>query len=144
MLVLCKTRALTFSVCCRRQPWSTYAVHLTTLSPAAFVGDVALVWLLWVGTSEWPVEQSAFAMRSLLCWMLFSKLIKLITHFVRYPVDILLWPVSILFGWFHGIIKFYAMVTLNEVRAALHPPIYVLNRCSLVGGACIKHTLDLS
>jgi hypothetical protein len=92
-------------------------VHLTTLSPPAFVGDVALIWLLWVGTSEWPVEQATFAIRALLVWMLFSKFIKLVTHFVRYPVDILLWPVSILFGWFHGIIKVYAMVTLNEVRA---------------------------
>lgn len=92
-------------------------MHLTTLSPPAFVGDVALIWLLWVGTSEWPVEQAAFAIRALLVWMLFSKFIKLVTHFVRYPVDILLWPVSILFGWFHGIIKVYAMVTLNEVCA---------------------------
>jgi hypothetical protein len=114
-------RALTFSASCRRQPWSTYAVHLTTLSPAAFVGDVALVWLLWVGTSEWPAEQAANALRALLGWMLFSKFIKLVTHFVRYPVDIFLWPVSILFGWFHGIIKFYAMLTLNEVRASSPP-----------------------
>jgi hypothetical protein len=85
------------------------------------VGDVALVWLLWVGTSEWPADQATNALRALLCWMLFSKFIKLVTHFVRYPVDILLWPVSILFGWFHGIIKFYAMVTLNEVRASSPP-----------------------
>jgi len=81
---------------------------------------VALIWLLWVGTSEWSVEQATFALRALLVWMLFSKFIKLVTHFVRYPVDILLWPVSILFGWFHGIIKVYAMVTLNEVRAPFH------------------------
>lgn len=47
--------------------------------------------------------------------MIFSKFIKLITHFVRYPVDIFLWPVSILFGWFHGAIKMWALVTLNEV-----------------------------
>ena len=51
--------------------------------------------------------------------MIFSKFIKLITHFVRYPVDILLWPVSILFGWFHGAIKVYAMVTLSEVSDAV-------------------------
>ena len=47
--------------------------------------------------------------------MIFSKLIKLITHFIRYPVDIIFWPVSVLFGWFHGAIKVYAMVTLSEV-----------------------------
>jgi len=46
--------------------------------------------------------------------MIFSKFIKLVTHLVRYPVDILLWPVSILFGWFHGCIKMYALLTLSE------------------------------
>ena len=97
-------------------------MHLTTLSPAAFIGDMALIWLLWLGTGEWPVEKAALAIEALLAWMLFSKFIKLITHFVRYPVDILLWPVSIIFGWFHGIIKFYAFATLNEVRASFHSP----------------------
>ena len=124
-------RALTFSVICRRQLWSTYAVHLTTMSPPALVGDVALIWLLWVGTSEWPVEHATIAIQALLIWVLFSKFIKLLTHFVRYPVDIFLWPVSILFGWFHGSIKVYAMLTLNEVRASSHtPPLYWIVLCS--------------
>lgn len=57
--------------------------------------------------------------------MIFSKFIKLITHFVRYPVDILLWPVSILFGWFHGAIKVWALLTLNEVRKL--PPLLQTN-----------------
>lgn len=81
---------------------------------------MALVWLLWVGTSEWPVEKATLAIEALLVWMLFSKFIKLVTHFVRYPVDILLWPVSIIFGWLHGIIKFYAFTTLNEVCKFVH------------------------
>ncbi len=51
--------------------------------------------------------------------MVFSKFIKLITHFIRYPVDILLWPVSVLFGWFHGAIKVYASVTLSEASNSL-------------------------
>lgn len=50
--------------------------------------------------------------------MIFSKFIKLVTHFVRFPVDILLWPVSVLFGWCHGIIKMHAMVTVTEVCAS--------------------------
>lgn len=90
-------------------------MHLTTLSPPAFIGDAALVFLLWNGTTDWPADKASFAMQLLLAWMTFSKFIKLITHFARYPVDILLWPVSILFGWFHGLIKCYALATLSEV-----------------------------
>jgi cellulose synthase/poly-beta-1,6-N-acetylglucosamine synthase-like glycosyltransferase len=98
-----------------RQPWSTYAVQITTLSPPAIAGDAALIYLLWLGTAEWSHDQAATAMYSLIAWMTFSKFIKLITHFVRYPVDLFLWPISILFGWFHGLIKYYALATLSEV-----------------------------
>jgi len=42
-----------------------------------------------------------------------SKMIKLGGHFIRYPVDICLLPISILFGYFHSIIKLYAAMTLH-------------------------------
>lgn len=90
-------------------------MQLTTLSPPAIIGDAFLWWLLWLGTADWKAENAQTTFWYLLAWMTFSKFIKLITHFARYPVDILLWPVSILFGWFHGAIKMYALATLSEV-----------------------------
>ncbi len=48
---------------------------------------------------------------------MFSKFIKLITHFVRYPIDLVFWPVSVVFGWLHGFIKVYALITLSEVSS---------------------------
>ena len=92
-------------------------MQVTTLSPPAIVGDTALWWFLWQGTADWPVERAQKVFYFLLAWMTFSKFVKLITHFVRYPVDIFLWPVSILFGWFHGAIKYYALATLSEVSS---------------------------
>lgn len=86
--------------------------------PAAIIGDVLLWFLLLQGIGDWPAEQAKVAIYAFAAWMTFSKFIKLITHFARYPVDLLLWPVSILFGWFHGAIKIYAMCTLNEVSQA--------------------------
>jgi hypothetical protein len=98
-----------------KHPWSTYAVQLTTFSPPAIIGD-ALLWLflLW-GVADWPAEHRQVAIWVLLAWMIFSKFIKLITHFVRYPVDFFMWPLSILFGYLHGAIKMYALATLSEV-----------------------------
>lgn len=98
-----------------RQPWSTYAVYLTTLSPPAFIGDLALVAFCYYGTKEWSEESRMFALKSLVTWMFVSKFIKLLGHYIRYPVDFLLLPVSILFGYFHGLIKLYAAFTLNVV-----------------------------
>ena len=87
--------------------------------PPALVGDAGLFYLLWLGTADWPADQASAALWGLLGWMIFAKFIKLITHFLRYPVDILFWPVSILFGWFHGAIKYYALATLSEVSCCL-------------------------
>lgn len=79
------------------------------------MGDAWLWFCLWMGTQDWPVEQVRPAFYAFAAWMIFSKFIKLVTHFVRYPSDVLLWPVSVLFGWFHGAIKFYAFMTLSVV-----------------------------
>lgn len=99
----------------RQQPWSTYAVQLTTLSPPALVGDAALWWFLVYGTWEWSSGDKWNAYYLLAAWMTASKFVKLVPHFIRFPVDIFLWPASVLFGWCHGIIKWHAMLTLNEV-----------------------------
>ena len=47
-------------------------------------------------------------------WAL-SKIIKLVPLFVRRPSDILMLPVSVIFGWLHGLIKLYAAMTLHVV-----------------------------
>ena len=100
---------------CSRQPWSAYAVHLTTLSPPALLGDLLLVWLCHKATSSWGDVIHDRAMHSLYLWMFTSKWIKLLGHYIRYPVDLLLLPISVLFGYFHGAIKMYAVMTLNVV-----------------------------
>lgn len=66
--------------------------------------------------------------------MFISKFIKLLGHYIRYPVDILLLPVSILFGYFHGGIKMYAVLTLNVVSFPFSKSL----------SACTKHGADSS
>lgn len=46
----------------------------------------------------------------------FSKVVKLVGLFRRNPSDLKYLPVSVLFGYFHGLIKLYALFTLNMVR----------------------------
>ncbi|ODH50513.1 hypothetical protein GX48_03331 [Paracoccidioides brasiliensis] len=102
-----------------RQPWSTYAVYLTTLSPPALVGDLALVVFCYYGTKDWDECSRMFTLKALALWMFVSKFIKLLGHYIRNPADFLLLPVSILFGYFHGLIKLYAAFTL-DVLTILH------------------------
>lgn len=129
-----------------QQPWSTYAVQLTTLSPPAIIGDAFLWWLLWMGTADWEQEAAQNMFWFLLAWMTFSKFIKLITHFVRYPEDIVLWPVSILFGWFHGGIKVWALLTLSEVSAIsiIISLISIANDCDRPLGAAVLELMRMT
>ncbi|KAH0565105.1 hypothetical protein GP486_001505 [Trichoglossum hirsutum] len=106
----------------RQQPWCAYALHLATLSPPAIIGDGLLVFLLCQATLDWDEKSRQYALGALLLWMLISKFVKLLGHFIRYPEDVLLLPVSILFGYFHGVIKVYALFSLNVVRTVkVHP-----------------------
>jgi hypothetical protein len=45
----------------------------------------------------------------------FTKFVKLMGLLLRNPSDVLFVPVSIVFGYFHGLIKLYALITLNMV-----------------------------
>lgn len=49
----------------------------------------------------------------------FTKVVKLVGLFKRNPSDLMFLPVSILFGYFHGLIKLYALATLRIVSFLL-------------------------
>ncbi len=97
-----------------RKPYTLYAVQLPILSPPAIVADVGLFWLLNRSLVNWPASHVVLATRSLLVWMFFSKFVKFVPHFARHPGDVLLWPISVIFGWLYGLIKLYALATLLE------------------------------
>jgi hypothetical protein len=107
-------------------------VHLTTLSPPALLGDLLLIWLCHMATKNWDEELHILALKALLWWMFLSKFIKLLGHYIRYPVDIVFLPVSILFGYFHGLIKVYAAITLNVVSCLCRSPPFCQCLCSSI------------
>ena len=103
----------------RKQPWSTYAVYQTTLLQWALLWDCLLIYLYYASTEVWSEESHKIGLMALLSWMLMSKFIKLMGHYIRYPVDFLLLPISIAFGYLHGLIKAKAMLSLNVVSKNL-------------------------
>ncbi|KAI4222746.1 MAG: hypothetical protein L6R36_005925 [Xanthoria steineri] len=97
----------------RCQPWSAYAVYLTTVSHWAVLWDFLLIYLYFDMAGSWPRESQELGLVVLVGWIFLSKFLKLLGHYIRHPIDFLLLPVSILFGYFHGLIKGYAMLSLN-------------------------------
>ncbi|KAI9725664.1 MAG: hypothetical protein M1828_002949 [Chrysothrix sp. TS-e1954] len=104
-----------------QQPWSTYAVHLTTLTAWAALSDFLLFFTLYEGTTGLSINWRRTLLGVLALLVCVTKWIKLVGHYRRFPADILMFPLSILFGYAHGIIKIYAMCTLNETTWGSRP-----------------------
>lgn len=103
-----------------QQPWCTYALHFATFTSLAFVVDPLLLFSCWWGTENWERRSRLVLLWAEMAFMFgFTKVVKLAGLFRKNPRDIVFLPVSILFGYFHGLIKLYALFTLKEVN--LHP-----------------------
>ncbi|KAF1832588.1 hypothetical protein BDW02DRAFT_420771 [Decorospora gaudefroyi] len=109
-------------------PWSLYAVFQTTVTQWAVLLDFALFASVYCALCEagyYPavddaeISQAATWQRSLfwalfLAHWVFAKTVKLIPHLLRNPGDVRFVPVSILFGYFHNLIKLYGCITVTE------------------------------
>lgn len=107
---------------CRQQPWCTYALHFATFTSIAFIVDPLLLASCWWATAEWHVQYRHYAFWAQFIFMFgFTKFVKLMGLLLRNPSDVIFVPVSIVFGYFHGLIKLYALITLNMVSFFLLP-----------------------
>jgi len=97
------------------QPWSTYSVLQTTITAWALPYDIFIFYSWYQASASWPHSQRMTLLGLLAIWtFVFSKTVKLWGHFIRYPCDVIFLPVYICFGYFHGLIKFWGLVTLSE------------------------------
>ncbi|KEY64714.1 hypothetical protein S7711_09330 [Stachybotrys chartarum IBT 7711] len=98
----------------KQQWWCTYALHFATFTSLAFLFDPLLLWSCWRATADWEPRNRAYAFWAQAIFMFgFTKVVKLMGLFKRNPSDVMFLPVSILFGYFHGLIKLHALFTLN-------------------------------
>lgn len=106
----------------RQQLWCTYALHFATFTSLAFLIDPLIIFALWWGTEGWELETRQRLVWAQIIFVFgFSKVIKLVGLFRRNPTDIIYLPVSIIFGYFHGFIKLYALLTLNMTSWGSRP-----------------------
>jgi hypothetical protein len=74
-----------------------------------------IIFLTYKATQAWASDYAMYAMVAQCSFMSVTKVVKLISLFVREPSDLIFLPVSIIFGYFHGLIKLYALLTLRIV-----------------------------
>lgn len=104
----------------KAQPWSAYALHLSTFNPPAAILEAILAYLLFHAYDAGrphagffpPSRVSAFA---LLCtWLFCVKVVKMVPHFCRYPSDMRFLPAMLAFSYIHGLIKVYTLLTVHK------------------------------
>lgn len=110
-----RSSALTYR---RKQPWSSFALHLAMLNPPAAIMDGLLAYLLYLSTHEIEPKLLPSVLTGFVLWLLFTKLVKLLPHFHRYPKDLRFFPAIVLFGYFHGLVKLYALLTIHKVSGS--------------------------
>lgn len=99
----------------RQQKWCTYALHLATFTSLSFAFDPFIIFCTVKAAQDLPGKWPQSLLIAQLLFMALIKVIKLIGLFVREPFDIIFLPVSVIFGYFHGLIKLYAFFTLRMV-----------------------------
>jgi cellulose synthase/poly-beta-1,6-N-acetylglucosamine synthase-like glycosyltransferase len=92
------------------QPWSVYATYFATFVNIAIAYDSLLY--LTLTRSGWG-EAYFWHFTSLL---FISKLIKPFPHLRRETRDLAYIPVAILFGYMHGFLRIYALLTLHNAN----------------------------
>ena len=98
------------------QPWCVYAVHLTSMVNFALFYDASLVYTLHLALQAIESPYAAGFMASLLLWILASKLVKTAPYFWSRPKDLVYLPACIAFGYFHSLIKLYALCTFWNIE----------------------------
>lgn len=92
--------------------------------------DTILSYLLYRSVTAIPPElanvTSLNAFYLFITWLLFTKTVKLWPHFYRHPQDIKFIPAQVLFGYCHGFIKLYTLLTLNKVRSIVFADMLIL------------------
>ncbi|CAF9907924.1 MAG: hypothetical protein HETSPECPRED_007938 [Heterodermia speciosa] len=102
----------------REQPWSSYALHISSFNPPALVVDGALSYFLHHALEAAQPNPYGFStMMGLVIfavWLLFTKTVKLWPYFCEHPEDLTMLPAQIVFGYVHGLIKLYTLLTLHK------------------------------
>ncbi|KAK0866970.1 hypothetical protein LTR87_014784 [Friedmanniomyces endolithicus] len=100
--------------CSSRYWWGLCVIYIGQFQSPALLIDGSLFGLLAGAMKDSDYSCSAFI--CLGAWIFFTKIVKLIPHFLRYPQDMMYIPVSIAFSYLHGFINIYALATQSNTR----------------------------
>jgi cellulose synthase/poly-beta-1,6-N-acetylglucosamine synthase-like glycosyltransferase len=99
--------------CSTKFAWGTYVIYASMFqSPSLFVdGSLFYLLSLALASSSSSVCTGAYAVFAV--FLLFTKVVKMASHFMKHPGDIVWLPVLIAFSYAHGFLNLYAVATMT-------------------------------
>lgn len=104
-----------------KQWYSIYAVYLATFTSLGLVTDPFFMFAYHKASQMWTPEARLNGWILVVLWYLSTKVVKRIGLIRRDPWDVVFIPVSIAFGFVHGFIKIYALLTWNVTSWGSRP-----------------------
>ncbi|GAB7356425.1 hypothetical protein MBLNU459_g7198t1 [Dothideomycetes sp. NU459] len=96
--------------------WSLYAIYISQFQTPALLVDGTLVYLLYHAMKQHSPGLRLAVHCAFALWLLFTKIVKIIPHFLRHPRDIQFVPIMVLFSYLHGWINVKALFTMNNTE----------------------------
>jgi hypothetical protein len=94
--------------------WSLYAIYIGQFQTPAFLIDGSLLALLYRGMADYEAYDRNYCICLLAGWIIFTKIVKIIPHFLEFPQDIKFIPAMVAFSYFHGLLNVYALITKDN------------------------------
>lgn len=98
----------------RRHPWSVYAIYISSLVSAASAWDPLLVYTLTRTSFYLGSDRKAALVALMAAWILGTKMVKILPHFVDHPSDVVWLPGYLAFAYWHSFIKVYCLFTFYD------------------------------
>ncbi|KXT05076.1 hypothetical protein AC578_7537 [Pseudocercospora eumusae] len=94
--------------------WGAYVIYFGQFWTPAIVVEALMASLLWMGLGGTELAKPAFT--ALAMWIAFTKNLKMIPHFCKYPQDMKFIPVLMAFSYIHGFMNVYAALSMEQTQ----------------------------
>jgi cellulose synthase/poly-beta-1,6-N-acetylglucosamine synthase-like glycosyltransferase len=93
--------------------WGCYVIYASMFQTPSLFVDGGLLYLLSsaLATCSSSVRSGCYALFA--AFLLFTKVVKMLSHFKQHPGDIVWLPVLIAFAYAHGLLNLYAVATMT-------------------------------
>jgi cellulose synthase/poly-beta-1,6-N-acetylglucosamine synthase-like glycosyltransferase len=99
--------------CSPKFAWGTYVIYASMFQTPSLFVDGGLFYLLSLALASYTSSVRSSCYILFAAFLLFTKVVKMASHFKQHPGDIVWLPALIAFAYLHGFLNLYAVATMT-------------------------------